>query len=44
MLMFQKKEEMMGTTIQDRVIRLLLEDWEVTVDTEGIKELVAEAC
>ena len=36
-------EEMMATTTQDRVTKLLLEDWEVMVDTEGIKDLVAEA-
>ena len=36
-------EEMMATTTQDRVTKLLLEDWEVMVDTERIKDLVAEA-
>ena len=33
----------MANTTQYRVTKLLLEDWEVKVDTEGIKDLVAEA-
>ena len=33
----------MTTTTQDRVTKLLLEGWEVKVDTEVIKDLVAKA-